>query len=63
MKVTIDITREEVRTLTTLVQALQVAIEAEMPRKLTKAQYTKILAKKMANGHLLTKEELETLNS
>lgn len=63
MKVTIDITREEVRTLTTLVQALQGAIGVETPRKLTKKKHIELLAKKMANGHLLNKEELETLNN
>ena len=46
----------------TLVQALKGAVEVETPRKLTKNQYIKILAKKMANGHCLTKSELETLN-
>ena len=43
-------------------QALQGAIEVEAPRKLTKNQRIKMLAAKMANGHTLTKKELEFLN-
>lgn len=52
----------DLETATTLVQALQRAIEVETPRKLTKNQYIKMLATKMANGHSLTKKELEFLN-
>lgn len=63
MKVIIDITREELRTLTTLVRTLKEQMGVEnRPRKLTEKQKAEYIAQRIIEGNPLTKKEMQTLN-
>lgn len=64
MRVTIDITEEELKTITTFVDVLKKATGVDsQPLKPNKKEIIKIAASKMALGERLTKADLKELNN